>query len=85
MAPSELLSPGGIIWWGYTNEEPGIDWLQRLARHFSHSVWLNPIPEYQWETIYGHETIRLIRQVFPMFELSVDGLTAAVKRLTVRR
>jgi uncharacterized protein len=85
MAPTELLSSDGIIWWGYTNEEPGIDWLRRLSGHFRHSVWLNPILEHQWETVYGAETIRIIRQVFPMFELTVDGLTAAVRRLSVRR
>ncbi len=30
MAPTELLQPHGIIWWGYGNEEPGIEWLRRL-------------------------------------------------------
>lgn len=85
MAPSELLARHGIIWWGSLNEEPGIEWLQRLKDHFSHSVWLNPIPEYQWETIYGRETIGLIRNIFPMYELTVDGLTAAVGKLLVKR
>ena len=85
MAPSELVAKDGIIWWGHTNEEPGIEWLSRLQRHFSHSAWLNPIPEGQWQTIYGAETISLVGKVFPMFELSVDGLTAAVKRLSVKR
>jgi uncharacterized protein with von Willebrand factor type A (vWA) domain len=85
MAPTELLSRDGIIWWGHTNEEPGIEWLQRLHRHFTHSAWLNPIPQGHWSTIYGAETISLVGKVFPMFELTVEGLTAAVKTLSVRR
>ncbi|MCR4418831.1 MAG: VWA domain-containing protein [Clostridia bacterium] len=85
MAPSELTQPGGIIWWGMYNEEPGLVWLERLARHFSHNVWLNPIPAGEWDTVYGHQTLNLIRRVFPMYELTVDGLTQAVKKLLVRR
>ena len=84
MAPSELLARHGIIWWGYGNEEPGIEWLRRLRRHFPHSVWLNTIPAADWEHAYGSVTIRKVREVFPMFELTVDGLTAAVRALMVR-
>jgi len=85
MAPSELLSRHGIIWWGYSNEEPGIEWLRRLRRHFDHSVWLNTIPADHWEWAYGARTIGLVRQVMPMEELSLDGLQAAVKKLVVAR
>jgi uncharacterized protein with von Willebrand factor type A (vWA) domain len=59
--------------------------LQRLARHCRHAVWLNPIPDTEWETVYGRQTIALVRKVFPMFDLSVDGLTDAVRALLVRR
>jgi len=85
MAPSELLSRHGIIWWGYSNDEPGIEWLRRLRRHFDHSVWLNTIPQEQWEWAYGARTIGMVRQVLPMYELSLDGLQAAVKKLMVAR
>ena len=84
MAPSELMSRHGIIWWGYGNEQPGIEWLWRLRRHFHHAVWLNTIPQPDWERAYGATTIRKVREVFPMQELTVDGLTAAVKQLMVR-
>ena len=53
MAPSELNARYGIIWWGHANEEPGIEWLRRLRRHFDHSVWLNTIPEHDWDWVYG--------------------------------
>jgi uncharacterized protein with von Willebrand factor type A (vWA) domain len=84
MAPSELMARDGVIWWGYGNDEPGIEWLKRLRRHFDHSAWLNTIPESDWEHTYGSVTIRRIREVFPMFELTVDGLTAATRKLMVR-
>jgi hypothetical protein len=85
MAPSELLSRNGIIWWGSSNEDPGIEWLRRLRRHFDHSVWLNTIPADHWDFTYGSRTISLVRQVFPMQELSLDGLQAAVRTLMVAR
>lgn len=85
MAPSELLDRDGIIWWGTVNEQPGIEWLRRLAHHFSHAAWLNPIPTAHWETIYGRHTIAMVRSAFPMFELTVDGLTQAVRSLVARR
>jgi hypothetical protein len=84
MANSELLSRYGVIWWGEVNEDPGIEWLRRLRGHFDHSVWLNTIPADEWDRAYGSTTIRLVREVFPMFELTVDGLTAAIKKLMVR-
>ena len=47
-------------------------------------MWLNTIPESDWDHSYGSVTIRKTREVFPMFELTVDGLTAATKNLLVR-
>jgi uncharacterized protein with von Willebrand factor type A (vWA) domain len=85
MAPSELLQQYGIIWWGHANDEPGIEWLRRLTRHFEHSVWLNTIPEEEWDWAYGSTTIRRIRELFPMYQLTVDGLTSAVRTLMVRQ
>ncbi len=84
MAPSELMARDGIIWWGYGNDQPGIEWLRRLRRHFSHSTWLNTIPEDDWDHAYGSVTIGKVREVFPMFELTVDGLSAAARQLMVR-
>jgi hypothetical protein len=36
------------------------------------------------ERAYGSITIRKVREVFPVFELTVDGLTASTKKLMVR-
>ncbi|NLX90187.1 MAG: VWA domain-containing protein [Firmicutes bacterium] len=84
MAPSELLDPDGIIFWESLNVEPGITWLQRLARKFPYSVWLNPIREQYWESIYGSDTIKMVRDIFPMYELTLDGLDQAIKKLMVK-
>ncbi|MGI6712651.1 MAG: vWA domain-containing protein [Bacillota bacterium] len=84
MAPSELMMAGGIIEWGMNNDRPGIYWLQRLKDHFEHCVWLNPIPADEWPWTLGSYTIKMISQVFPMFELTVDGLDQAVRRLRSR-
>lgn len=85
MAPSELMMVDGAIDWYYSNDEPGITWLRRIAGHFPHSVWLNPIPAVYWNRTIGTYTINMIKEIFPMFELTVDGLEAAIKKLKVRK
>ena len=45
-------------------------------------VWLNPKPETDWP--YTH-TVRAIGKIFPMFELSLDGLDRAVGFMMGRR
>jgi uncharacterized protein len=85
MAPTELLVPGGAIDYQHMNEEPGAQWLERLEEHFSHAAWLNPHPKRWWDTIHGAYTLNIVRKIFPMFELSVDGLDQAVRHLMVKR
>ena len=77
MAPWELTARWGAIDAQQQNDDPGILWLQRLRRHFRHSVWLNPMPRRMW----SHPTISLVSQVVPMFELTLAGLDEAVTRL----
>ncbi|MBE6021556.1 MAG: VWA domain-containing protein [Clostridiales bacterium] len=85
MAPSELMSRGGSSYYSHYNDIPGIEWLERVKRHFSHVVWLNPIKESYWAYDYGCFTIERIGNVFPMFELSLEGLENAIKKLLVAR
>jgi uncharacterized protein with von Willebrand factor type A (vWA) domain len=85
MAPSELVMPGGAIDFFEDNAEPGHVWLRRLAGHFTHTAWLNPIPASWWDAVHGAQTLAAIRTIFPMHELSLDGLDAAVAELMVRR
>jgi len=78
MAYSELFEVNGCIDYFYTNDRPGIEWLSRIRQHFPYSVWLNPTPKSFW----NHVTVDAIRKIFPMFELTLDGLKEAVSALT---
>ena len=80
MYPGELFSAGGAIDYYYYNREVGIVWLQRLADHFSDAIWLNPDPRSYW----GHPTVTAIGRIFPMFEMTVDGLDAAIRKLIAK-
>ncbi len=77
MAPYELLSPGGSITYGDETRMEGIMWLMTLQKHFHRSVWLNPEPTRFW----NGNTIEHIRQVFPMFPLTLEGLGEGVDEL----
>ena len=81
----ELMRPGGIIDWDLHNDKAGIEWLKRIRKHFEYSVWLNPIPKKYWDWTEGAYTIGQIRTVFPMEELTVEGLEAAIKKLRSRQ
>lgn len=78
MAPYELMARDGSIYSGERSGKPSIEYLKELAATFAHSVWLNPVPAEHWH--YTH-SIGTIRQIFPMFELSLDGLEKAVAQL----
>ncbi len=78
MHPAELLQPHGGIDPRQTTELTGMSWMQRLADHFDRSVWLNPEEERFWDHT---QTNRILRRVFPMYHLSVDGVAEAVKAL----
>lgn len=85
MAPSELMMSDGNIYWGIGNEEPGVTWLERVAKKFPYNVWLNPLPEKYWERVHGSQTLKIVRDMFPMFELTLEGLDRAIKKLMVRK
>ena len=81
MAPSELLEVNGAIDYWYYNDTPGIVWLRKIKEHFKHAVWLNPMPRRVWDYNY---TVRIIKEIFPMFELTLSGIDDAVKVLLGR-
>jgi uncharacterized protein with von Willebrand factor type A (vWA) domain len=85
MSASELSEPYGASYYGIRNEKPGIDWIRQFKRRYDKSIWLNPIPQERWERVDGSVTIDKIRSVVPMYELTLDGLDAGIKRLLVSR
>ncbi len=85
MGPYELMSPGGIIYWGMHNERPGIEWLRRIKSKFEYSIWLNPINKDYWMRSRGYFSIRKIADIFPMDELTVSGLERGIGHLKSKR
>ncbi len=82
MHPAELLGAGDWEYYSRSNggEEamPGIRWLMRLQEHFRRAVWLNPEPPSYWRG----GTAEAIGGVFPMFQLTLDGLGDAIGHLS---
>lgn len=77
MAPYELTHINGAIDYIHRNSTTGLEWLQRIRERVPNSVWLNPMRSEHW----GGTSTRLIHTVFPMFELTIDGLTQAIDTL----
>ena len=84
MAPSELYRRGGNAYIGLWNEEPGMVWLNKFKRRYKKLIWLNPIEKESWPWAYGAQTIEAVGGVFPMFELTLGGLDAGIKKLLVK-
>lgn len=82
MHPAELLEPMGNIDPRHASPTRGIDWLQRIRAHFRRCVWINPDAPHIWEHTH---TTRVVREIFPMYPLTVDGLTEAVTALVGAR
>ncbi|HYB99229.1 MAG TPA: VWA domain-containing protein [Candidatus Limnocylindrales bacterium] len=78
MHPAELLEPFGGIDPRQTTATTGLTWMQRVAEHFDRAVWLNPEDRKVWTHTH---TTRILERVFPMFPLTVDGITDAVRLL----
>jgi uncharacterized protein with von Willebrand factor type A (vWA) domain len=81
MAPYELMAADGSIHVEERSGKPSIEQLKLLAETFPHSVWLNPVSEQLWGRT---TTITAIQQIFPMFELTLDGLEGAVNNLMAK-
>jgi uncharacterized protein with von Willebrand factor type A (vWA) domain len=78
MAPYELLATDGSIYVGERSGKPSYMKLQFIAKTFSRSVWLNPVSVWEWPYT---RTVTQIQEIFPMFELTLDGLEKAVTHL----
>jgi len=81
MAPYELVGANGSLYVGQKESRSSEERLKFLARIFRHAVWLNPQAEAGWGYTW---TIEAIGKIFPMFELTLDGLEKAVQHLMKR-
>ena len=78
MAPYELMATDGSIHVEERTSLPSHERLRFIADNFPHSIWLNPKMAMEWPYT---RTISMIREIFPMFELTLEGLEQAVTHL----
>lgn len=78
MAPYELMATDGSIHIEERSMKPSYERLRFIAETFPHSVWLNPKLPAEWPYT---RSISMIREIFPMFELTIDGLERTVSYL----
>jgi uncharacterized protein with von Willebrand factor type A (vWA) domain len=78
MSLYEIVMPGGSV--EHMNPEPGEAWMSRVTRTYPACVWLNPVPESQWEYT---QSIRAMRQLLGgrMYPLTLEGLDRAMREL----
>ena len=81
MAPEELYGSTGN-YRGPNNGLSGIQWLSLMKKHFRKIVWMNP------KMAPGHapwrEAETALKEIFPMYFLTVDGLKLAMGKLMAR-
>ncbi len=78
MAPEELFSKSGN-YRGQNGGYSGMEWLLFLKKHYKKIVWLNP--KMAPGNAPWREAETEIKEVFPMFKLTVDGLNKAMMEL----
>lgn len=80
MSPWELVYPNGSV--EHNNDEPGLQWLNRIKAKYPFTVWLNPVPQDEWKWT---ESIGMLDDFYGgnMFPLTLSGIRDAI--LTLKR
>lgn len=82
MAPEELYSDTGN-YRGPNGGLSGWEWLQLMKRHYKKIIWLNP------KMAPGHapwrEAETAIKEILPMYKLTVEGLNQGMIRLMTNK
>ena len=78
MSPYEIVMAGGSV--EHMNPEPGQAWIERVTRTYPACVWLNPVPEKEWDYT---RSIHMVRQLMAgrMYPLTLEGLDRAMREL----
>ena len=79
MSPYEVAQPGGSV--EHWNEEAGEIWMQRLTEVYDKVIWLNPVPEDEWEYT---QSVSMIRKLVDgkMYPLTLKGLEEGMSFLS---
>lgn len=82
MSPYEITHQGGSV--EHHNPEAGAVWMQRVTNTYPATVWINPVPERQWE--YSQST-KIMRELVggSMYPLTLEGLDDAMRELTRKK
>jgi uncharacterized protein with von Willebrand factor type A (vWA) domain len=81
MHPGELLGAGDFDYYSRAREGEqlsGLRWMTLLAEHFRRSIWLNPDEPHYWRG----GTAEALGKVFPMYPLTLDGLSEGIAHLS---
>ena len=78
MSPYEIAYAGGAN--EHWNAEAGQVWLERAREQWASHIWLNPIPERDWD--YTH-SIGMIKTIFEneMYPLNLSGIENGMRAL----
>ncbi|MHA7815225.1 MAG: vWA domain-containing protein [Pseudohaliea sp.] len=79
MSPYEIVQPGGSV--EHWNEEAGEVWLRRLRETYEKCIWINPVPEAEWEYT---QSIAMTHQLMEghMYPLTLHGLEEGMSFLS---
>ncbi len=79
MSPYEIVYPGGSV--EHWNEEAGEVWMHRLTNTYDKVIWLNPVPEDEWEYT---QSVSMTRQLLEghMYPLSIKGMEEGMSYLS---
>jgi hypothetical protein len=78
MAPYELMATDGSIHLEERSGKPSHERLKFIAKTFRYAVWVNPKMQEEWPYT---RTIGMVREILPMFELTLDGLDKTVRHM----
>jgi len=79
MSPYEIVQVGGGI--EHWNEQPGEMSPQRLNEHYERTIWLNPLPRGDWDSV---QSVGMVRHLMEdrMYPLTLAGLEQGIAELT---
>jgi uncharacterized protein with von Willebrand factor type A (vWA) domain len=79
MSPYEIAQPGGSV--EHWNEEAGEVWMRRLRETYEKVIWINPVPEAEWEYT---QSVAMTHRLMEghMYPLSLKGLEDGMSYLS---
>ena len=79
MSPYEIVQPGGSV--EHWNDEAGELWMRRLREVYDKVIWLNPVPEDEWQYT---QSVSITHQLLegPMYPLTLKGLEEGMAYLS---